>query len=81
MRQTKAIKDSIDVARIQADFDRLALLSREEWDHNSHYHRFILKQVPPYSRSALEIGCGTGAFVRLLARRVEHVLALSLIHI
>jgi len=78
MRQTKAIKDSIDVARIQADFDRLALLSREEWDHNSHYHRFILKQVPPYSRSALEIGCGTGAFVRLLARRVEHVLALDL---
>lgn len=78
MRQSKAMKDNIDVARIQADFDRLALLSREGWDHNSHYHRFILKQVPPHSRSALEIGCGTGAFARHLAHRVEHVLALDL---
>jgi 2-polyprenyl-3-methyl-5-hydroxy-6-metoxy-1,4-benzoquinol methylase len=72
------MKENIDVARIQADFDRLALLSREEWNHNSHYHRFILKQVPAHSRHALEIGCGTGAFARLLARRVEHVLALDL---
>lgn len=76
--RSSAMKDNIDVARIQADFDRLALLSRDEWDHNSHYHRFILKQIPPHSRNALEIGCGTGAFARLLARRVEHVLAFDL---
>lgn len=72
------MNDNSDVARVQADFDRLALLLQEGWNHNSHYHRFILKQVPPYSRNALEIGCGTGAFARLLARRVEHVLALDL---
>jgi Transposase IS66 family len=32
------MKGDVDVSIIQADFDRLALLSREEWDHNSHYH-------------------------------------------
>lgn len=63
---------------IQADFDRIALLSRDGWDHNSHYHRFLLKQVPTPCINVLEIGCGTGAFSRLLAQQSEQVLALDL---
>ena len=72
------MEDDVDVSIIQADFDRLALLSREEWDHSSHYHSFLLKHVPPRCSNALELGCGTGAFARLLAERAEHVLALDL---
>jgi len=72
------MKGDVDVSIIQADFDRLALLSREEWDHNSHYHSFLLQHVPPRCSNALELGCGTGTFTRLLAERVEHVLALDL---
>jgi ubiquinone/menaquinone biosynthesis C-methylase UbiE len=67
-----------DIHRIQADFDRLASFSDDGWDHNSHYHHFLLKHLPLHGRQALEIGCGTGAFSRLLARRFEHVLALDL---
>ncbi len=67
-----------DTATIQADFDRLASFSTEEWDHNSHYHQFLLKQLPPHCRQVLEIGCGTGAFARLLAERADQVLALDL---
>ncbi len=66
------------LTRIQADFDRIALLSTDEWDHNSHYHGFLLKHLPPPCAEALEIGCGTGAFSRLLARRCKRVLALDL---
>lgn len=62
---------------IQADFDRLALLSEEGWDHNSHYHRFLLRHAPPHCQAALEVGCGTGAFARLLAQRSDRVLALD----
>ena len=64
--------------KIRADFDRIALLSRNGWDHNGHYHDFLLKQLPPHCANALEIGCGTGAFSRLLARRSDRVLALDL---
>ena len=64
--------------KIRADFDRIALLSRNGWDHNSHYHEFLLKRLPPHCTDALEIGCGTGAFSRLLARRSDRVLALDL---
>ncbi|HVB72376.1 MAG TPA: class I SAM-dependent methyltransferase [Ktedonobacteraceae bacterium] len=72
------MKESYDAATVQADFDRLASFSTEQWDHNSHYHRFLLRHLPPHCRTALEIGCGTGAFARLLAQRSEHVLALDL---
>jgi len=64
---------------IQRDFDRIAALPSETWDHNSHYHPFLLKHIPASSDAeALEIGCGTGAFSRLLARRFRRVLALDL---
>ena len=64
---------------VRRDFDRLADLSEEErWDHNAHYHAFLLKQLPERFREALEVGCGTGAFARSLAERCEHVIALDL---
>ena len=66
------------MSTIQADFDDLALLPADEWDHNSHYHDFLLQHVPSPCRESLEIGCGTGAFSRLLATRSDRVLALDL---
>lgn len=64
--------------QVRADFDRLALLDDDGWNHNNHYHPFLLSQVPTGCRRALEVGCGTGAFSRLLARRCQHVLGLDL---
>ena len=63
---------------VRDDFDRIALVQRDRWSHNSHYHGVLLKHVPLHCREALEIGCGTGAFARLLAGRAGHVLALDL---
>jgi ubiquinone/menaquinone biosynthesis C-methylase UbiE len=66
------------VSKVQTDFDKLALLSEDKWSHNSHYHPFLLKHIPPHIEAALEIGCGTGAFSRRLAQRADRVLALDL---
>lgn len=63
---------------IREDFDRIALFSGDGWDHNSHYHDYLLSHLPPHFSSALDIGCGTGTFARLLAGRADHVLALDL---
>jgi SAM-dependent methyltransferase len=67
-----------DPGKLRADFDRLAGLSHDGWDHNAHYHRFLLGQLPPRCRQALDVGCGTGAFARLLAERCDRVLAIDL---
>ena len=64
--------------RVQADFDRLAALTHGEWDHSTCYHEFLMRNAPPRCRHALEVGCGTGTFTRLLARRSAHILALDL---
>ncbi len=64
--------------KIQADFDRLAFLETEAWNHNDYYHPFLLRHVSDPCDQALDIGCGTGGFSRLLAQRAQHVLALDL---
>ena len=66
------------VETVQSDFDRIALLPEEPWDHNAHYHPFLLSQVPDNCDHALDIGCGTGRFSRLLATRAAKVLAIDL---
>ncbi len=66
------------MSTIQSDFDRIALLSGEGWDHNGHYHNLLLKRIPSRCAAAIDIGCGTGAFSRLLAARSDRVLAIDL---
>lgn len=43
------------------------------WDHNAHYHRWILRQLPRRFDSALDVGSGSGDLARLLATRTSTV--------
>jgi len=66
------------VESLQRDFDRIALLPEEGWNHNAHYHSFLLSHIPESCGQILEIGCGTGTFSHLLAQRAAKVLAIDL---
>ena len=66
------------MSAIEKDFDRLALLDTGGWTQNNHYHNLLLRYIPTPCRRALEVGCGTGAFSRRLAQRVQEVVALDL---
>jgi 2-polyprenyl-3-methyl-5-hydroxy-6-metoxy-1,4-benzoquinol methylase len=64
---------------VRADFDRIALLTEvhnlQQFSRDCDY---LLRQIPQPCHRAMEIGCGAGAFSRLLANRAERVLALDL---
>jgi SAM-dependent methyltransferase len=66
------------IQKIRDDFDRIALYDREEWNHNNRYHNFLLQQLPLHCESILDIGCGTGEFSRLLAKRCDRVVGIDL---
>jgi ubiquinone/menaquinone biosynthesis C-methylase UbiE len=63
---------------LQTDFNRIAHLSENGADHNTHYHDFLLRQLPETCQKVLEIGCGTGTFSRHLSGRSRQVLAIDL---
>src|SRR5262245_52484899 len=68
---------SSTIAQVRRDFDRIARISDEGWDHNRHYHPILLQQLPSRCQDVLEVGCGTGSFARLVAGRADRVLALD----
>lgn len=43
------------------------------WDHNTHYHQWILRQLPRSFGRALDVGSGSGDLARRLAVRADKV--------
>ncbi|MEU0947327.1 class I SAM-dependent methyltransferase [Streptomyces canus] len=43
------------------------------WSHNTHFHPWILRQLPRRFDRALDVGCGSGDLARLLATRANQV--------
>jgi SAM-dependent methyltransferase len=64
--------------QVRSDFDRIAALPSFSVDHNALYHAELLRDVPQRVGRALDVGCGTGSFARLLAERAEQVDAIDL---
>jgi 2-polyprenyl-3-methyl-5-hydroxy-6-metoxy-1,4-benzoquinol methylase len=54
-----------------------AAMDSGEWNHNIHYHRRILRSVPPGAERCLDIGCGDGMLARKLRHVVPHVTAID----
>ncbi|MDH6544533.1 SAM-dependent methyltransferase [Streptomyces sp. SPB4] len=43
------------------------------WDHNAHYHRWILRRLPRRCARALDVGSGSGDLARALTARAAAV--------
>jgi len=47
------------------------------WDHNAHYHQWVLRQLSATPERILDVGCGTGDLARRLAARGSWVLGID----
>jgi len=50
-----------------------AVNARHPWNHNEHFHGWILRNLPARRRVAVDIGCGTGVLAGRLAQRFARV--------
>jgi SAM-dependent methyltransferase len=48
------------------------------WNHNIHYHDFVLSRVRPGCGRALDVGCGQGLLARQLAQHCQEVVAIDI---
>jgi 2-polyprenyl-3-methyl-5-hydroxy-6-metoxy-1,4-benzoquinol methylase len=46
---------------------------RHWWDHNAHFHAWVLRRFPAGARTAIDLGCGQGLLVSRLAERIPDV--------
>jgi SAM-dependent methyltransferase len=49
----------------------------EQWNHNIHYYPLVLRAVPAWAQSGLEVGCGDGRLTRQLRRAMPRVTAID----
>jgi ubiquinone/menaquinone biosynthesis C-methylase UbiE len=64
--------------QVRDDFNRIAALTAHEADEQVMYSNYLLRHVPVDCNRILEIGCGFGAFTRLISHRARHVEAIDL---
>lgn len=69
---------TISTRQVRSDFDRIALLTERCGGEREIYHRYLLSQLPERCESALEVGCGDGAFTRRLAARAQRTAGIDL---
>lgn len=51
--------------------------ARHPWNHNEHFHGWILRNLPARRQAAVDIGCGQGVLAGKLATHFTHVLGID----
>ncbi len=48
--------------------------ARHPWSHNDHFHSWIVANLPERCRTALDVGCGRGELLAVLAPHVDKMI-------
>ncbi len=61
------VRDSANpvLARARRWLDRVG--ARHPWNHNEHFHGWVLRNLPARRRAAVDVGCGMGVLAGKLA--------------
>jgi SAM-dependent methyltransferase len=51
--------------------------ARHPWNHNEHFHGWILRNLPARRHAAVDVGCGKGVLAGKLATHFTHVIGID----
>src|SRR5262245_27009546 len=61
------VRDSANPVVVNAAQWLARVNARHPWNHNEHFHGWILRNLPAGRRAAVDVGCGTGVLAGKLA--------------
>jgi len=67
------VRDSANPVVLSAGRWLAKVNARHPWNHNEHFHRWILRSLPARRHTAIDVGCGTGALAGRLAAHFTRV--------
>lgn len=53
------------------------LNARHPWSHNDHFHSWIVANLPDRCHTALDVGCGRGELLAVLAPHVDQIIGID----
>jgi len=54
------------------------LNARHPWSHNDHFHSWIVANLPERCHTALDVGCGRGELLAVLAPHVDRMIGIDI---
>ncbi|HEY5051078.1 MAG TPA: methyltransferase domain-containing protein, partial [Acidothermaceae bacterium] len=57
-----------------------AINARHPWNHNDHFHPWIVKRLANQRARGLDVGCGRGELLAVLAHHVREVHGIDVDH-
>jgi SAM-dependent methyltransferase len=67
------VRDSANPMVVSAGRWLARVNARHPWNHNEHFHGWILDNLPARRRAAVDVGCGTGVLAGKLAPHFARV--------
>jgi SAM-dependent methyltransferase len=71
------VRDSASPLLVDARRWLARVNARHPWNHNEHFHGWILRNLPARRRAAVDVGCGTGALAGKLAPHFARVIGID----
>jgi len=67
------VRDSANPVVLSAARWLAGINARHPWNHNEHFHGWILRNLPARRQAAVDVGCGAGVLAGKLASRFTRV--------